>query len=96
MKEVIRMDNQELRKILEQLHGEIGHIDSIDEKGKILLRDLGTDIRELLERSENNQAQLHPSTVRNLEDTIDYFEVTHPNLTSTLSKLLSVLSNAGI
>jgi hypothetical protein len=90
------MDDQELRKLLEQLHGEIGRVQTIDEQGQKLLRELGEDIHELLERSEMNEAQLHPSTMQNLQDSIDFFEVSHPNLTTTLSKLLAVLSNAGI
>jgi len=88
------MDNNELRTMLEQLHGEIEHTESIDEKGRELLRELGDDIRELLERSEGGQAK--PSMLGRLEESISYLEVTHPTLTSTLSKLLEGLSNAGI
>lgn len=88
------MDNNELRTMLEQLHGEIEHTESIDEKGRELLRELGDDIRELLARSEGAQAQ--PSVLERLEDSISYLEVTHPTLTITLSKILESLSNAGI
>ena len=88
------MENQELRKLLEQLHSEIEQIESVDEKGQELLRDLGTDIRELLARSDDEQAQ--PSVIERLEDSISYLEVTHPTLTQTLSRVLETLSNAGI
>jgi hypothetical protein len=47
------MNDQEIRKLLEQLHGEIDNIDTIDEKGRELLRDLGNDIDELLARSQD-------------------------------------------
>jgi hypothetical protein len=90
------MDNQELAKLLEQLHSEIEHTESIDEKGRELLRELGTDIRELLARSNNGQAQVQPSMIEQLEDSISRLEVTHPVLTSTLSRILETLSNAGI
>jgi hypothetical protein len=90
------MNDEELRKLLEQLHGEIEHIDTLDEKGRELLSDLGTDIDELLARSEEVEAQSSPASMKLLEDTIAYLEVSHPTLTSTLSELLSVLSNAGI
>lgn len=90
------MDNQELGKLLEQLHSEIEHTESIDEKGRELLRELGSDIRELLARSEDEQAQAQPSMIEQLEDTISRLEVTHPVLTSTLSRILETLSNAGI
>jgi hypothetical protein len=88
------MDNNELRTMLEQLHGEIEHTDSVDEKGRELLRELGDDIRELLARSEGEQPQ--PSLLQRMEDSISYLEVTHPTITNTLSRILESLSNAGI
>jgi hypothetical protein len=90
------MDEQELRKLLEQLHSEIEHTETVDAKGSDLLRDISIDIRALLERSANEQAQLQPSTLQTLADTISHLEVTHPTITNTLSKLLETLSNAGI
>ena len=88
------MDNQELRKLLEQLHSEIEHTESIDEKGREQLRDLATDIGELLARSDSAKTQ--SSLLERLEDSISYLEVTHPTLTQTLSRVLETLSNAGI
>jgi hypothetical protein len=90
------MDNQELRKLLEQLHSEIEHTESIDDKGRELLRDLTTDIGELLARSDGGQANDQASLLGRLEDSISYLEVTHPTLTQTLSRVLETLSNAGI
>lgn len=90
------MNDQELRKLLEELHGEIDHIETIDKNEQELLRDLGTHIDELLERSENSSVQTHSNTILQIQDTIDHLEITHPTLTSMLSKLLSTLSNAGI
>jgi hypothetical protein len=90
------MDNQELRKLLEQLHGEIENTDTVDEKGQELLRDLGGDIQQLLNRSEGDQLQPDPSILTSLEKTIDHLEITHPTLTLTLSKLMTILNNAGI
>lgn len=90
------MDNQELRKLLEQLHSEIDQTDSVDEKGRELLQALGEDIRELLARSAEESSQAQPSMLERLETSISYLEVTHPTLTNTLSKLLETLSNAGI
>ena len=90
------MDNNELRTMLEQLHGEIEHTESVDEKGRELLNEIGDDIRELLARSADEGAQAQDTLLRRLEDSISYLEVTHPVLTNTLSKLLEGLSNAGI
>jgi len=90
------MDDQELRNLLEKLHSEIENTQTVDEKEQRLLSDLGADIRELLDRSKNVQVQAHPSTVKRMEDSLDYLEVTHPNLTTMLSELLATLSNTGI
>jgi hypothetical protein len=90
------MDDKELRNLLEQLHTEIEHTENVDEKGRELLRDLGTDIDELLARTEKDIAQPHPTITQRLEDSIDHLEVAYPDLTQTLNKLLAILSNAGI
>ncbi|MDR3574138.1 MAG: DUF4404 family protein [Anaerolineaceae bacterium] len=91
------MDDQELRKLLDQLHTEIEHTHSLDEDGRQLLHHLETDINELLKRTENDTLpQAHPSTIQSLTDSIDYFEISHPILTGQLNKLLAILSNAGI
>jgi len=93
------MDNKELREHLEQLRGEIDKVDSIDEKGQALLRDLDADIRELLERSASStggKLQPGPLTLPRLEEAIDTLEASHPTLTRLLSQLLETLSNAGI
>jgi len=87
------MDNQELSKLLQQLHAEIKNTQAVDEKGTSLLRDLDEDIHALLERSEESSEQ--PGTQR-LEDALYHFEATHPKLTELISKLLESLSNAGI
>jgi cell division septum initiation protein DivIVA len=88
------MDNQEIDKLLEQLKNEIDGIQPDDKKGQELLRELSTDIRELLERAESKQPA--PSVLQRMEDSIDHFEVTHPDLTAALSNLSAILSNAGI
>jgi hypothetical protein len=89
------MDDQELRKLIEQLHVEIQNTHTVDEKGQELLVHLESDIRELLERAGGKGATVHPSTLRRLEEGLDHFEVTHPALTFLISKLLESLSNVG-
>lgn len=88
------MKDQELRKLLEELHTEIEHTETVDETEQELLRDLGTHIDKLIERSENER--VHFTTIEQLEDTLENLEVNHPTLTAMLSKLLATLSNAGI
>ena len=90
------MDNKKSRELLQQLHDEINNTQTVDEKGSELLRDLDGDIRELLERSEEQQEQVHPSVIQRLESALSHFEVTHPELTTLISKVVDSLSNAGV
>ena len=91
------MDNREYQELLHQLQAEIQNTQTIDEKGTELLRDLDEDIHALLERSEEENSRAHPSTlIERLESDLNHFEVTHPELTTLISKLLDTLSNAGI
>lgn len=90
------MENEELRKLLQQLHEEIKKTQTVDEKGTELLTDLDGDIHALLERSEDNISPIQPSITQRLDAALLHFEVTHPSLTVMISKLLDTLSNAGI
>ncbi len=90
------MDAKNSDDLLQQLHDVINNIDTVDEKGCELLEDLDKDIRLLLERSGEDTAHTHASALERLERSIDYFEVTHPELTELLAKVMSDLSNAGI
>lgn len=88
------MTDKKLSELLEQLHDELGKTEALDDKGRELLRSLDGDIRKLLERSEG--VQTDESMLGRLQDAIDHFEITHPDLTTALSHMLTILSNAGI
>ena len=90
------MSDENLRKLLEQLHDELERAESMDEKGDELLRHLNADIQNLLKRSEKGKAQSDEPVLERLQDAIDHFEVTHPTLTTMLSEMMTILSNAGI
>ncbi len=90
------MDDKELRKLLEQLHDEIENAGKVDEKGRALLIDVDAHIRELLIRSESAPLAPKPALRHGLENALRHFEVTHPELTNAISRLLDTLSNAGI
>jgi hypothetical protein len=90
------MDNQELRKLIESLQAEIQNTHTVDEKGQELLVHLDADIHKLLAQTEGVSAPVHPSTLRRLEEGLDHFEVTHPDLTIRISKVLEGLSKVGI
>jgi dsDNA-specific endonuclease/ATPase MutS2 len=90
------MEDKDLRDLLTQLHDEINNTQKVDKKGSELLNDIDMHIRDLLERSGKTPVQLHPTAVQNMQSALVHFEVTHPSLTTLISKLLDTFSNAGI
>jgi predicted nucleic acid-binding Zn-ribbon protein len=89
------MTDQNLRELLEKLHYELEHVEVTDEAGQERLRHLREDIRRLRERSDENEETDEPMLER-LQDSIDHFEDTHPDLTLMISQMMTILSNAGI
>ncbi len=90
------MDNKDTDKLLQQLHDEINTIQSVDDEGRKLLEDLDGDIRQLIKRTSEESLQVHPTLFRRLDEAIHYFEITHPELTELLARVMSDLSNAGV
>ena len=91
------MNDNELRRLLEELHQKIETTDSVDDKGRELLSHLSADIRNLLDRTgHEEQLRDNRNEMGRIEESIRYFEVTHPTLTAALSQLLNILNNAGI
>jgi uncharacterized protein YigA (DUF484 family) len=84
------MNNEELTQLLEKLHAELDGMENVDEKSRQLLNDLEKDINELLDRSD------HDTLLERLDDAVDEFEVKYPSLTTMLSEISRILSNAGI
>jgi hypothetical protein len=88
------MAENKLTKLLEQLRDELSNTQALDEKGRDLLRALDSDIQKLLQHSDGgNDNEL---SLDRLQEAIQHFEASHPALTSALSGVVNVLSNAGI
>lgn len=86
------MTDQKLRELLEQLHNELEHMESVDERGREMLNRINADIQKFLDPAQENPETL----LDRLQDAIDHFEVDHPAITAALSQILNSLSNAGI
>ena len=89
------MTDQNLRELLEKVHNELERAETMDEKGREMLRHLDADIRTLLKRSGTKVEADEPMLER-LQDTIDHFETAYPGLTMMLSEMMTILSNAGV
>jgi cob(I)alamin adenosyltransferase len=90
------MDAKELRKLIEQLQLEIQQAKIINEKDREMLVQLDSEIHELIGRIEDNEVNIHPATIKRLEDSLNHFEASHPTLTMVISQVLDALSGIGI
>ena len=89
------MTDQNMRDLLEKLHEELERTEVTDEASRERLRYLQADIRALRERSGERMESDEPLLER-LQESIDHFEISHPQLTMMLSQMMTILSNAGI
>jgi len=90
------MKSERLRESLEGLHNELASIESVDEKGRELLRVLMDDIQKLLDKTGAEESCQRTSLVERLTQGIDYFEELHPTLALTMKQVIETLSNMGI
>ena len=90
------MENEPLKKALEQLHAELEKTQTIDEDQSELLQHLVKDVKGLLARSGEIDLEQNPSIIARLTQAVELFEITHPMLTEQMNKLLNILSSAGI
>ncbi len=89
------MEEEQLRQTLDQLHRELEQNPKLAIKERERLQHLARDIETLLREDGKRSGQLD-SVNRRLEAEIAEFELTHPALTQTMSRLLAILSSAGI
>ncbi|MDP1545737.1 MAG: DUF4404 family protein [Anaerolineales bacterium] len=87
------MNESKLDSLLEQVHAELQLLDNVDEEGRKLLQDLEQDIKNLLQKSEDVEAE---SILDRMQRAVEQFEVKYPTLTKLLSEASAILSNAGI
>jgi polyhydroxyalkanoate synthesis regulator phasin len=86
-------NDQEIRRMLMQLHEELEQAQTLDENERAMMRHLMNDIQATLERTGH-----HPTSsfVDRLEESVEVLEVSHPTLSSIIRKALDTLNIAGI
>jgi len=89
------MSDQNLHDLLAKIHRELEQTEAADEAGREKLRVLEADVRRLMERS-GEDADADDSMLERLQESIDHFETSHPQLTMMISQMMTILSNAGI
>ena len=86
------MNDKKLETLLEKVHVELQKVDKLDSDSLKLLQDLEQDVQSLLKNSNTETS----SILDRLQKGVERFEVEHPTLTTLLSEISTILSNAGI
>jgi hypothetical protein len=89
------MDKQQIREQLEQLHAELQEVGSVDSQERELLQSLASDIRDILERAED-QAQTYGGLGTQLKGAVAQLEASHPRTTLLMRQVIDQLSYMGI
>ena len=89
------MDNETLRAQLEQLHGELGQTETVDERQRELLQTLENDIQELLGR-EQNEPHHYRSLRARLNEAVAHLEASHPQISLLMRHAIDSLAYLGV
>ena len=89
------MNNEILRAQLEQLHGELNQIETVDEYQRELLKTLENDIQELLGR-EQNQPHHYRGLGERLNESVAQLEASHPQITLLMRRAIDSLAYLGV
>jgi hypothetical protein len=90
------MDNAPLKETLVKLQDELQSVKEVDAPSREAANKLGGDIHLLLQYDKEGPPGLHFSLKESLEDSLEYFESTHPVITDLINRLIQALSDMGI
>ena len=87
--------DQHTRKTLMELQAQLRHTESLPESEREFVDELYEEIEELLARPRQVPVGPHPLLER-LDDAAQRFEVSHPDLTGLIGRVIDSLSTMGI
>ena len=90
------MTDEATRSLLKTLHSALKGATTITEKDRELLEQLSVDIEALLAQPGAIPRAEHQSLINRLRVAVTGFEVSHPELTATMSQVSKALSDMGI
>jgi hypothetical protein len=82
---------EDLKDSLKKLRGEIEKIEGVDNQSREKLDRLVRSIQLKLEHP--GDARHHQDLIDHLNDSVDYFEVSHPELTAIMNRIMIILGN---
>lgn len=91
---------KKLQATLDELHGELGQVESLDPAVRRELEVAADEILQVLarpERERDAEAEVHAdSLVERLREATDRFEESHPTLTGIVGSVIDTISRMGI
>jgi hypothetical protein len=91
------MDNTPLNENLVKLQDELKAVKPADVPSQEAINKLGGNIHTFLHFSEKEgPPALHFSLKESLEDSLEYFETSHPVITDLITRLIQALGDMGI
>jgi hypothetical protein len=85
---------EDLKDSLKKLRWEIEKIEGVDNQSREKLDRLVRSIQLKLDHPED--ARHHQDLIDHINDGVDYFEVSHPELTAIMNRIMVTLGNLGI
>ena len=85
---------EDLKDSLKKLRWEIEKIEGVDNQSREKLDRLVRSIQLKLEHPQD--VTHHQDLIDRLNDGVDYFEVSHPELTAIMNRIMVTLGNLGI
>ncbi len=90
------MDTQQLRERLAQLRTELAHAPADDATARALLEGLMHDVQTVLDQPADLPPQRYASLAERLRAARLRFEISHPQLTWTMSQVNDTLTRMGL
>lgn len=89
-------DDEHLQELLDELHEALDSAESVEPALRRALRSAMEEIREVLERPDEDGARPPPTLEERVSEMALEFEVEHPTIAGTLNRLTHMLSSLGI
>lgn len=89
-------NRQALHKSLNQLRAEMHRLEFRDHTSKHKLEQLISKIERYADNEKDSAQPQQDALLKNVSETVSFFEIEHPTLTASLSQIISALSSMGI
>ena len=87
---------QHIRKTLMELQAQLRHTESLPEGEREIVDEIYEEIEQLLARPRQERAVPPYTLLARLDDAAHRFEVSHPDLTGMIGRVIDSLSTMGI